>query len=180
MSEHIPRRALGAPRACSDPDDRARSRAADDPARLQRVARRGCAGLAYAIVLVPLVVMIWFFASITRGWERLGDCSRVQVQTNPLFDDPFFRRFFDLPELPRQREVLSAGSGAIVDAGRGYVLTNNHVIADAQEIQVTLRDRRTYPARRSSPHTPEKLPKFDARCPESLASPAGIEPAFSP
>jgi serine protease DegQ len=73
--------------------------------------------------------------------------SRVQVQANPLFEDPFFRRFFDLPEQPPQRDALSAGSGVIVDAGRGYVLTNHHVIADAQEIQVTLKDRRTYAAR---------------------------------
>ena len=101
---------------------------------------------------------------VTPGVVNIAVRSRVQVQTNPLFDDPFFRRFFDLPELPRQREVLSAGSGVIVDAGRGYVLTNNHVIADAQEIQVTLRDRRTYPARLlgSDPETDVALLEIDA------------------
>jgi Do/DeqQ family serine protease len=66
--------------------------------------------------------------------------------TNPLFADPFFRRFFGLPDVPPQREVLSAGSGVIVDARQGYVLTNNHVIENADEIRVTLKDRRTFRA----------------------------------
>jgi serine protease Do/serine protease DegQ len=101
---------------------------------------------------------------VTPGVVNIAVRSRVQVRTNPLFEDPFFRRFFDLPELPRQREVLSAGSGVIVDAGRGYVLTNNHVIAAAQEIQVTLRDGRTYPARLvgSDPETDVALLEIDA------------------
>jgi hypothetical protein len=55
-----------------DPDHQATSRAADDPTRLQRVARRGCAGLAYTIVLVPVVILIWF-STIPRAWEQFGD-----------------------------------------------------------------------------------------------------------
>jgi hypothetical protein len=55
-----------------EPDESAKERAADNPTRLQRVARRGCAGLAYAIVLVPVVIAIWFFSSIPRGWEQFG------------------------------------------------------------------------------------------------------------
>lgn len=46
---------------------------ADRPTRLQRAARRGCAGLAYAVVLVPVALGIWFFSSIPRGWEQFGD-----------------------------------------------------------------------------------------------------------
>ncbi|MGH6917405.1 MAG: hypothetical protein ACREJ0_06840 [Geminicoccaceae bacterium] len=53
--------------------DPAISRPAEQPTRLQHVARRGCAGLAYTIVLVPLVVVIWFFSTIPRGWEQFGD-----------------------------------------------------------------------------------------------------------
>ena len=56
-----------------DPDPQATSRAADDPTRLQRLARRGCAGLAYAIVLAPVVAVIWFFSSIPQGWQQFGD-----------------------------------------------------------------------------------------------------------
>ena len=74
--------------------------------------------------------------------------STVQLRRNPLLDDPFFRRFFDLPEIqPRARQTQSRGSGVIVDARQGYVLTNHHVIDDADEITVTLRDRRTLTAR---------------------------------
>ncbi|MGH8497190.1 MAG: DegQ family serine endoprotease [Gammaproteobacteria bacterium] len=68
----------------------------------------------------------------------------VQGQTNPLFEDPFFRRFFDLPEQfgPRERRFQAAGSGVIVDAENGYIVTNAHVVANADEITVTLRDNR--------------------------------------
>jgi serine protease DegQ len=84
---------------------------------------------------------------VTPGVVNIAVRSRVERSPNPLFDDPFFRRFFDLPAVPREREVLSAGSGVIVDAARGYILTNGHVVANPAEIQVTLKDRRTYPAR---------------------------------
>jgi len=61
---------------------------------------------------------------------------------NPLLDDPFFRRFFDVPPGggTRERQFQSAGSGVIIDAKRGYVLTNAHVIENASEITVTLQD----------------------------------------
>ena len=50
------------------------------------------------------------------------------MDDNPLLRDPFFRRFFDLPgQAPHERTQMSAGSGVIVDAARGYVLTNHHV-----------------------------------------------------
>src|SRR6188474_1391848 len=41
-------------------------------------------------------------------------------EQNPLLNDPFFRRFFDVPNTPRQREFQSAGSGVIVDSKNGY------------------------------------------------------------
>ena len=66
-------------------------------------------------------------------------------QDNPLFQDPFFRRFFGLPGRPEPH--LSAGSGVIVDAAAGYVLTNHHVIQGAREVTVTLKDRRQLPAK---------------------------------
>ncbi len=71
---------------------------------------------------------------------------------NPLLNDPFFRRFFDLPEqLPEQQQPRkrqqSAGSGVIVDAGDGIVMTNYHVIAEADEVRVSLVDGRSFAAR---------------------------------
>lgn len=69
---------------------------------------------------------------------------------NPLLNDPFFRRFFNIPEdqyrQKTERRERSAGSGVIVDAGDGVVLTNFHVIKDADEIQVSLIDGRSFKA----------------------------------
>jgi len=79
---------------------------------------------------------------ITPAVVNISTVSRAAAETNPLLRDPFFRRFFDLPNQPQQRQERAAGSGVIVDAKNGYVLTNNHVIRGAQEVIVTLKDRR--------------------------------------
>lgn len=72
----------------------------------------------------------------------------VTAPPNPLMDDPFFRRFFGFPEQrERRREVQSAGSGVIVDAGKGYILTNHHVVANAEKIEVVLIDNRNLQAK---------------------------------
>jgi len=76
----------------------------------------------------------------TPAVVNIAVLSQSPGQDNPLYQDPFFRRFFDLPEQPQPR--LSAGSGVIVDARRGYVLTNHHVIENAREIVITLKDDR--------------------------------------
>ena len=65
------------------------------------------------------------------------------VTTNPLSRDPFFGQF--LPP-PGRRQVQSAGSGVIVDAENGYILTNYHVIENAEEIDVALEDDRVLEA----------------------------------
>jgi Do/DeqQ family serine protease len=68
---------------------------------------------------------------------------RERQPQNPLLEDPFFRRFFDIPDMgPREREFQSAGSGVIFDAKNGYIVTNAHVIDNATEITVTLQDGR--------------------------------------
>ncbi len=67
-------------------------------------------------------------------------------ESSPYFSDPVMRQFFGDPA-PRSRVEQSLGSGVIVDAGKGYVLTNNHVIAGADDITVTLKDGRSFKAR---------------------------------
>jgi Do/DeqQ family serine protease len=71
----------------------------------------------------------------------------VQRRPSPFMDDPFFRRFFggDMNDAPRKRVQQSLGSGVIVDAS-GVVVTNAHVIANADEIKVALSDKREYEA----------------------------------
>jgi len=81
---------------------------------------------------------------VTPAVVNIAVRSRAPAATNPLYNDPFFRRYFNLPEQRQQR--LSAGSGVIVDADKGYILTNHHVVADAGEIAVTLKDRRRFTA----------------------------------
>jgi len=84
---------------------------------------------------------------ILPGVVNVSTVSLVHLRRNPLFNDPFFRRFFNIPNMPREQKRQSLGSGVIVDAAKGYVLTNNHVIADADKITVTLRDGRHYEAK---------------------------------
>ncbi|MDH7453949.1 Do family serine endopeptidase [Luteimonas composti] len=65
-------------------------------------------------------------------------------QVSPFGADPFFRRMF--PELTQEQIARSLGSGVVVDARNGYVLTNHHVIENADEVSVTLSDGRTLKA----------------------------------
>jgi serine protease Do/serine protease DegQ len=61
------------------------------------------------------------------------------VQSSSPYGDEMFRRFFGLPDIPGgSREVASAGSGVIVDAENGYILTNHHVVDGADKIEVYL------------------------------------------
>ena len=83
---------------------------------------------------------------VTPAVVNIAVTSQAPDETNPLFNDPYFRRFFDMPQMPQQRPRMSAGSGVIVDAAKGYVLTNHHVVEGAGEIAVTLKDRRRFTA----------------------------------
>lgn len=82
---------------------------------------------------------------VTPGVVNIATRTRMAQQDNPMLQDPFFRFFFDLPQ-PRQRESQSLGSGVIVDAKQGLLLTNHHVIDKATEISVTLNDGRVLEA----------------------------------
>jgi len=73
----------------------------------------------------------------------VGIAVRGTVQTqnnNPLLQDPFFRRFFEMPETSQQFQA--SGSGVIIDAQQGYIVTNAHVVENAKDITVTLVDGR--------------------------------------
>ncbi len=94
----------------------------------------------------PLPTLAPLVNQVTPAVVNISVVTRAPMEENPLFRDPFFRRFFNLPDIP-QRKEQAAGSGVIVDAIRGYVLTNNHVIKDAEQIVVTLKDRRQFPAK---------------------------------
>lgn len=106
-------------------------------AALPIIDSQGAAVPSLAPMLQPLLPAVVNISS--RG--------RVRVADNPLFQDPFFRRFFGEPEAPRERMTQSLGSGVIVDANNGYVITNNHVVDKADEITVTLKDGRSFTAK---------------------------------
>ena len=67
-------------------------------------------------------------------------------EDNPLYRDPFFREFFDVPRQV-EKEINATGSGVIVDAQRGYVLTNNHVVEGTSAVQITTKDGRQFSAK---------------------------------
>lgn len=85
---------------------------------------------------------------VLPGVVSIAVTGRRQIENNPLFSDPFFRQFFDGPDQsgPQERVFQSAGSGVVIDAEAGLVLTNAHVIADADRITVRLSDGRELPA----------------------------------
>lgn len=83
----------------------------------------------------------------TPAVVNIATSGTVNIQSNPLLNDPFFRHFFEQPSRPRQRKTQSLGSGVIVDAKAGYIITNNHVIDKADEIKVTLSNGETYSAK---------------------------------
>ncbi|MCB1578859.1 MAG: trypsin-like peptidase domain-containing protein, partial [Xanthomonadales bacterium] len=104
------------------------------------------ASLPPAVDGQPLPTLAPMIDRVTPAVVNINTKTRVQVR-DPFFDDPIFRRFFNIPNQPRERVQQSLGSGVIVDADRGYVLTNNHVTQGADDIDVTLHDNRTVKAR---------------------------------
>lgn len=72
-----------------------------------------------------------------------------KLPSNPLFNDPFFRQFFNSPQQqqPQIEHPTAIGSGVIVDANKGYIVTNYHVVKNAQKVEVRLKDNRQFKAK---------------------------------
>ncbi len=129
---------------------------------LPTLGRAACLAAALAIAAAPapaglplleagddgLPTLAPLLERVTPAVVNISVVSQAPDEENPLFRDPFFRWFFELPDRPREeRRSMASGSGVIVDAQRGYVLTNHHVIENAQQVKVTLKDRREFIAR---------------------------------
>jgi len=88
-------------------------------------------------------------AAVKPAVVNISSTKTIKVSgfQSPFFDDPFFRRFFGDEfspfQRPREHKQSGLGSGVIVDKD-GYILTNNHVISDADEIKVKLSDKREF------------------------------------
>ena len=78
---------------------------------------------------------------------NIATSGHVNVQNNPLLNDPFFRRFFEgLGNAPQRRETKSLGSGVVIDADKGFIITNHHVVDGADEIKITMHDGKQFEA----------------------------------
>ncbi len=100
------------------------------------VASGAHAGLPVSVDGQALPSLAPVLKNVTPSVVNIYTQTRVRVRS-PLLDDPIFRRFFNVPDIPRKRVSQSLGSGVIVDSGKGYVLTNNHVIEGVSMSAIT-------------------------------------------
>ncbi|MBF0613008.1 MAG: DegQ family serine endoprotease [Magnetococcales bacterium] len=129
------------------------------------------AALPLAVDGQPLPSLAPMVERVTPAVVNISTSTVIQVAEHPLFSDPFFRKFFDLPtrqSKPREKKEKSLGSGVVVDAKNGYLVTNHHVIKNADRITVTLWDGRTLQGKRlgSDPETDiamVKIPSDDLK-----------------
>src|SRR5690349_7378990 len=85
-------------------------------------------GSGHVPTLAPLV------KEVTPAVVNISVQGKIR-EDNPLYHDPLFREFFDVPR-HLEKEINATGSGVIVDAQKGYVLTANHVVAQASLVQI--------------------------------------------
>ncbi len=79
---------------------------------------------------------------------NIATTGHVDIQKHPLLNDPFFKRFFEgYSDLPQRKKTKSLGSGVVIDADKGYIVTNHHVVEDAQEIAITMHNGHHFDAK---------------------------------
>jgi len=110
------------------------------------VAQPIAAALPVAVEGQALPSLAPMLEQVTPAVVNIATKGKAMVRES-LFNDPFFQRFFNAPGIQREKVVQSLGSGVIVDAKQGYILTNNHVIEAALQITVTLADGRSLSAK---------------------------------
>jgi serine protease Do len=110
--------------------------------------------------LAPLV------REVTPAVVNISVQGRIR-EDNPLYQDPLFREFFEVPRQVEQ-EFSATGSGVIVDALRGYVLTANHVVAHASVVQITTKDGRKFTAKLIGRDAPTDVALLQVKDPNGL------------
>ncbi len=112
---------------------------------------------------------------VLPGVVSIAVKGHVAHADNPLLDDPFFRRFFGVPQeaQPQERQFQAAGSGVIVNAGNGYILTNNHVVENADDITIVFGDGRQVKAEKIGTDPPTDLAVLRAKADSLHALPLG-------
>ena len=107
------------------------------------------AGLPLALGGETLPSLAPMLEDVLPSVVNISTEGRVSAGSSPFQSDPFFERFFNMmpDSQPRQRRTQSLGSGVIIDSESGYVVTNHHVIENADQIRVRLDDGRSFEAK---------------------------------
>ncbi|MCF6353690.1 MAG: DegQ family serine endoprotease [Candidatus Polarisedimenticolaceae bacterium] len=103
-------------------------------------------GLPASVDGRPLPSLAPMLKQVTPAVVNITTQGRV-IERSSLFDDPLFQRFFNVPGIQRERRTQGLGSGVIVDSRQGYILTNHHVIKDAEIVIIRLQDGRQIKAK---------------------------------
>ena len=107
------------------------------------------AGLPLALDGQTLPSLAPMLEDVLPSVVNISTEGRVSASGSPFQSDPFFKHFFDSrpDSQPRQRPTQGQGSGVIIDSESGYVVTNHHVIENADQIRVRLDDGRSFEAK---------------------------------
>ena len=107
------------------------------------VISQATAGLPTEVNGIKLPSLAPILENVTPAVVNIHSTSRQRVNNR---NQSFYSWYYGLPNVPQERVTQSLGSGVIVDAKNGYILTNNHVIENAEDIQVSLQDGRSISA----------------------------------